>query len=518
MELLPSTPVGKYKVVKMTYFSNLYQTIKLGILFYNCELPEKFVPPEKNSILIRIFRGKRKKNKTFSNVLESLGPSYIKLGQFLATRPDIIGREQANELSFLQDNLPTFNKDISIGIIESEFNTKVEDVYDEFGDAIAAASIAQVHKALINKEQKVAVKILRPSVDRKFKKDFEYFYFIADLFEKINPELKRLKFKESIMTMQRSVQMEMDLRFEAAAISEISNNMQTDDEYVVPRVFWEKTTKKILTIEWIDGISIKDRDLLIKNGFNLKELARIVIQSFLTQALRNGFFHADMHQGNLLVNTDGKLVILDFGIMGRLGEKEQNFLAEILWGLITKNYKRAAEIHFEAGYVPKDQRLDEFSQALRAIGEPLTGKKANDISMANVLTQLFEVTEQFQMETRPELLLLQKTMVVTEGVARDLDPDLNMWDIAKPVVSKWMEEKISPEKKIKKTIEDISKFGSAINDLPELIHSAKIANENFHKILDAKDKKREKQNFFMKSFFWIITLFILLCSIIILLD
>jgi ubiquinone biosynthesis protein len=257
---------------------------------------------------------------------------------------------------------------------------------------------------------------------------------------------------------------------------------------------------------------------LIKNGFNLKELARIVIQSFLTQALRNGFFHADMHQGNLLVNTDGKLVILDFGIMGRLGEKEQNFLAEILWGLITKNYKRAAEIHFEAGYVPKDQRLDEFSQALRAIGEPLTGKKANDISMANVLTQLFEVTEQFQMETRPELLLLQKTMVVTEGVARDLDPDLNMWDIAKPVVSKWMEEKISPEKKIKKTIEDISKFGSAINDLPELIHSAKIANENFHKILDAKDKNREKQNFFMKSFFWIITLFILLCSIIILLD
>jgi ubiquinone biosynthesis protein len=279
-----------------------------------------------------------------------------------------------------------------------------------------------------------------------------------------------------------------------------------------------KNYKKILTIEWIDGISIKDRDLLIKNGFNLKELARIVIQSFLTQALRNGFFHADMHQGNLLVNTDGKLVILDFGIMGRLGEKEQNFLAEILWGLITKNYKRAAEIHFEAGYVPKDQRLDEFSQALRAIGEPLTGKKANDISMANVLTQLFEVTEQFQMETRPELLLLQKTMVVTEGVARDLDPDLNMWDIAKPVVSKWMEEKISPEKKIKKTIDDISKFGSAINDLPELIHSAKIANENIHKILDAKDKNREKQNFFMKSFFWIITLFILLSSIIILLD
>ena len=294
--------------------------------------------------------------------------------------------------------------------------------------------------------------------------------------------------------------------------------MQADDEYVVPRVFWEKTTKKILTIEWIEGISIKDRDLLIKNGFNLKELVRIVIQSFLTQALRNGFFHADMHQGNLLVNTEGKLVILDFGIMGRLGEKEQNFLAEILWGLITKNYKRAAEIHFEAGYVPKDQRLDEFSQALRAIGEPLTGKKANDISMANVLTQLFEVTEQFQMETRPELLLLQKTMVVTEGVARDLDPDLNMWDIAKPVVSKWMEEKISPEKKIKKTIDDISKFGSAINDLPELIHSAKIANENFHKIMDAKDKNREKQNFFMKSFFWIITLFILLSSVIILLD
>tara|TARA_E500000075_G_C6998407_1_gene329842 strand:- start:14134 stop:15093 length:960 start_codon:yes stop_codon:yes gene_type:complete len=314
--------------------------------------------------------------------------------------------------------------------------------------------------------------------------------------------------------MERSVQMEMDLRLEAAAISEINSNMTDEDEYIIPKIFWEKTSKNILTIEWIDGISIRDTKYLEKKGYDLKDLARIIIQSFLTQALRNGFFHADMHQGNLLINEQGKLVILDFGIMGRLGEKEQVFLAEILWGLITKNYKRTAEVHFEAGYIPKDQKLDEFSQALRAIGEPLSGKNANDISMANVLTQLFEVTEQFHMETRPELLLLQKTMVVTEGVARELDPKLNMWDIAKPIVSKWMEEKISPERKVKRSFENLVNFGSVINEFPDLINQAKQTTENFNKLIEHNQSKNKmSRNSFFQGKFWIIT--IILCLVLV---
>tara|TARA_B100000886_G_scaffold62263_1_gene38584 strand:- start:905 stop:2416 length:1512 start_codon:yes stop_codon:yes gene_type:complete len=491
----------------MSYFSHLFQILKVGYLFSRSEIPDNFLPKNSYSLLNKVFSNTKKKSKSFGSTLESLGPAYIKLGQFLATRPDIIGAEFAKELANLQDDLPKFDKKISEEIIESEFNTNLQDVFAKFDEPIAAASIAQVHTGKLFDGRKVAIKIVRPNVEEKFNKDFDFFYFLAHLMEKFNSDLKRLRFKESIQTMQRSVQMEMDLRYEAAAISEINGNMNESDEYVVPKIYWEKTTKKILTIEWVEGVSIRDRAKLIEKKYDLKDLARIVIQSFLTQALRNGFFHADMHQGNLLINEEGKLVILDFGIMGRLGEKEQNFLAEILWGLITKNYKRAAEVHFEAGYVPDNQKLDEFSQALRAIGEPLSGKNANDISMANVLTQLFEVTEQFRMETRPELLLLQKTMVVTEGVARSLDPNLNMWDIAEPIVKKWMEDKLSPEKKIKQGIEGLSRFGVALNDFPDFLSDAKKTNESFNRFLEeSQSRTRQSQNYFKTNGFWIITI------------
>mgnify|MGYP001172208626 CR=1 FL=1 len=502
----------------MRYFNNFFQIIKVGYLFTRCELPDNFLPKDSKSLLGKVLNF-RKKKQTFGSTLESLGPSYIKLGQFLATRPDIIGSKFAKELANLQDDLPKFEKKISEEIVEAEFNTKIQDVFSEFNESIAAASIAQVHTGKISDDQKVAIKIVRPNIEQKFNRDFDFFYFLADLMEKLNPDLKRLRFRESIQTMERSVQMEMDLRYEAAAISEINSNMSEKDEYVVPKIFWEKTTKKILTIEWIDGVSIRDRDKLIKKKYDLKDLARIVIQSFLTQALRNGFFHADMHQGNLLINEEGKLVILDFGIMGRLGEKEQNFLAEILWGLITKNYKRAAEVHFEAGYIPDDQKLEEFSQALRAIGEPLSGKDASDISMANVLTQLFEVTEQFKMETRPELLLLQKTMVVTEGVARNLDPNLNMWDIAEPIVKQWMEDKISPDKKIKQGIEGLSRFGVALNEFPNFLSDARKTNESFNKFLEESQlKSRQGQNFFKRNVFSIITITALISLIILIIG
>tara|TARA_Y100000590_G_scaffold452259_1_gene595066 strand:+ start:48940 stop:50445 length:1506 start_codon:yes stop_codon:yes gene_type:complete len=491
----------------MQYFSHLYQLIKIYKLIIDCDLPENFLPQKDSSILSKLLKIKKNKKRKFSDVLTELGPTYIKLGQFLATRPDIIGSKQSSELSNLQDNLPTFPIEISKKVIEDSFGTKLNNIFKAFDKPIAAASIAQVHKGKVENTD-VAIKVLRPNIEEKFKKDFEFFYFLANFMEKFNPNLTRLKFTESINTMERSVKLEMDLRFEAAAISEIKNNITDEDEYIIPKVYWEKTAKKVLTIEWVDGVSIKDRDLLIKKGYDLKDLARIVIQSFLTQALRNGFFHADMHQGNLIINDEGKLVILDYGIMGRLGEKEQNFLAEILWGLITKNYKRTAEVHFEAGYVPNDQKLDEFSQALRAIGEPLSGKNANDISMANVLTQLFEVTEQFNMETRPELLLLQKTMVVTEGVARELDPDLNMWDIAEPIVSRWMEDKLAPERKIKQGVKNINNFSQAINELPSLIRRASETTDNFKSFIDNSELRNKNKKTFILSRISIITFII----------
>jgi len=496
----------------MNFFTQFANSTKVMLTFIGSDIPEIFIPKGRGSFIFALFFNKKKNrdipSKSFSSTLTKLGPSYIKLGQFLATRPDIIGLKAAEELSILQDEVPAFPREKAEKIITNEFGVSIKDLFVEFDDVIAAASIAQVHKAKIyynSKEIDVAVKVLRPGIEDKFNRDFQVFYFISGLLEKFNPSLKRLKFAESIETLEKSVDLEMDLRLEAAAISEMTDNLIDSDEFILPDVFWDKTSKKVLTTEWIDGISVGNKQALIEKGYDLKNIARIIIQSFLTQALRHGFFHADMHPGNLFINNDGKLVMVDFGIMGRLGSKEQNFLAEILWGLITRNYKRTAEVHFEAGYVSNKNRIDEFSQALRSIGEPLAGRNANEISMARVLAQLFDITEQFDMKTRPELLLLQKTMVVTEGVARSLDPNLNMWDISKPIVSDWMSNTLSPAEKFKDTINSVSGLGNAISQIPGIIDKAEKTTSDIISIIDKTTENKNKRDFkIYKYIIWII--------------
>ena len=409
-----------------------------------------------------------------------LGPSYVKLGQFLATRPDVVGPKVVQDLESLQDRMAPFDQSIAVATIEQSFGRPVDAIFAHFGGPVAAASIAQVHKARIGEgdgEREVAVKVLRPGVEARFRRDLADMYFAARFAERRFAETRRLRLVEVVDTLARTVKMEMDFRLEAAAASEFKENVHNDPEFRVPSVDWERTSREVLTLEWMDGKALSDIAGLRKDGFDLAALGRIVIQSFLRHAVRDGFFHADMHQGNLFVDSEGRLVAVDFGIMGRLGLKERRFLAEILYGFIVRDYLRVAQVHFEAGYVPSAHRVEDFAQAIRAIGEPIHSRTADQISMAKLLTLLFEVTALFDMRTRPELVLLQKTMVVVEGVARRLDPKLDMWSTAEPVVRDWIEEKVGPVGKLQDAGRWAATLGKFAADLPTVLLRAESLAE-----------------------------------------
>ena len=407
-----------------------------------------------------------------SAALTRLGPSYVKLGQFLATRPDVVGATLARDLERLQDQMPPFPQVEAEAAIAASFGKPVGEVYESFGPPVAAASIAQVHRAEVataHGPRAVAVKVLRPGIERRFYADLRAFTFVARHAEDFSAEARRLRLIEVVDTLRRSVTVEMDFRLEAAALSEMAENTKDDPDFRVPAVDWDRTSKDILTLEWIDATPLSDRARLAAKGFDLRQLARALIQTFLRHALRDGFFHADMHPGNLFVDDDGRLIAVDFGIMGRLGAKERLFLAEILHGFITRDYHRAAEVHFEAGYVPPQHSVESFAQAIRAIGEPIHNRTAEDISMARLLTLLFEVTGLFDMRTRPELLLLQKTMVVVEGVARSLDPKLDMWSTAEPVVREWMTRNLGPAGKLEGAALGAAEVGRFVSHVPGLL-------------------------------------------------
>ena len=407
--------------------------------------------------------------------LTKLGPTYVKLGQFLATRPDVVGRAIARDLESLQDKMAPFPQSEAEAVVAAAFGKPVADVYASFGPAVAAASIAQVHRAEVAQQgvnKPMAVKILRPNIERRFKSDLDAFFYAARKAESLSIEAQRLRPVEAVATLARSVTMEMDFRLEAAALSEMAENTRADLDFRVPTVDWDRTAREVLTLEWIDGTPLNDRAALEARGLDLPALGHTVLQSFLRHALRDGFFHADMHPGNLFVDDDGRLVAVDFGIMGRLGPKERRFLAEILFGFITRDYHRTAQVHFDAGYVPRHHSVDSFAQAIRAIGEPIHNRTAEDISMAKLLMLLFEITGLFDMRMRPELLLLQKTMVVVEGVARTLDPKLDMWSVSEPVVREWIERNLGPVGKLEDVAEGAGEIGRFVAQVPALLSRA----------------------------------------------
>ena len=421
------------------------------------------------------FRRGESADMRVSSALTRLGPSYVKLGQFLATRADVIGPELARDLSNLQDRMAPFSQAEARTAIEAALGGRVEDHFAEFGPPVAAASIAQVHKAVVienGQRREVAVKVLRPDVERRFKRDLDSYFFAARMIERFHAPTRRLKPVAVVETLARTTEIEMDLRLEAAAISEMAENIKGDVGFRVPGVDWKRTSKRVLTLEWIDGIPIADNARLEAAGYDRRALGLTVLQSFLRHAMRDGFFHADMHQGNLMVDREGHVVAVDFGIMGRLGHKERRFLAEILHGIITRDYRRAAEVHFWAGYVPPHHPVEVFAQALRAIGEPIQGRPAGEISMADLLGQLFAYTEVFDMQTRPELINLQKTMVVVEGVARGLDPNLDIWTAAEPIAREWVESNLGAAGALKDAREGAGEIGRLLGDVPALLGQA----------------------------------------------
>ncbi len=407
-----------------------------------------------------------------SAALARLGPSYVKLGQFLATRPDVVGDRLARDLERLQDQMPPFAQEAAEAAVAASFEKPLSAVYLSFGPAIAAASIAQVHRATVagrDEPRPVAVKVLRPGIEQRFHADLAAFTYAAERAERVSAEAQRLRLVEVVDTLRRTVLLEMDFRLEAAALSEMAENTKDDPDFRVPAVDWDRTTKEVLTLEWIEGVPLSDRARLQARGHDLRRLGRNLIQTFLRHALRDGFFHADMHPGNLFVDEEGRLIAVDFGIMGRLGVKERLFLAEILHGFITRDYHRTAEIHFEAGYVPRHHSVESFAQAIRAIGEPIHNRTAEDISMAKLLSLLFEVTGLFDMRTRPELLLLQKTMVVVEGVSRAMDPKLDMWSTAEPVVREWMARNLGLVGRLETAAEGAAEIGRFVGSAPGLL-------------------------------------------------
>ena len=417
-----------------------------------------------------------------SRALTRMGPAYLKLGQFLATRPDVVGVAMARDLESLQDRLPPFSQAEAEAAIATSLERPLTDVFASLGPSVAAASIAQVHRGEVLRDgvrKAVAVKVLRPNVASRFRRDLSDFFYVAHKAETYSSEARRLRLIEVINTMSRSVAMEMDLRLEAAALSEMAENTRDDPDFRVPTVDWDRTTHNVLTMEWIDGIALNDHKRLEEVQVDLPDLGRKVIQSFLRHALRDGFFHADMHPGNLFLDDAGRLVAVDFGIMGRLGAKEQRFLAEILLGFITRNYRRVAEVHFEAGYVPSHHSVENFAQAIRAIGEPIHNRTAEEISMARLLTLLLEVTGLFDMRTRPELILLQKTMVVVEGVARSFDPKLDIWKTADPVVREWIERNLGPVGRVQGAVSGAGELARLVSTLPEIASRAVTALAQF---------------------------------------
>ena len=393
----------------------------------------------------------RQNGKKLALALEKLGPAFVKLGQVASTRSDVIGEALADDLSRLRDALPAFSGSLAKQIVEKELNAPIAELFHTFDEKpVAAASIAQVHRATTKDGKDVAVKILRPGIENAFSRDVELFFWLADIAENRLHRCKRLKPLQIVKTLQETVFFELDLRLEAAAAAELSTNTKRHNVgFRVPSVYWNLTSKRVLVMEWVDGIPLADVRAIRDFGFSPDALLEKAAKSLFAQVFQDGFFHADLHPGNLFVDGNGDLVAVDFGIMGRLDMRSRIYMAEILRGFLNEDYRHVAETHFAAGYVPAGKSREAFTQACMGVAKPITGRPLNEISVAKLLGQMFSIAAQFEMETQPQLLLLQKTMMVTEGVGRMLNPNLNMWELARPMIETWAGEQFGASAKLK---------------------------------------------------------------------
>lgn len=427
-----------------------------------------------------------------ARALETLGPSYVKLGQVLATRADVVGVHFARGLSRLQDRMDPFPDATARKIVEAELDASIAELFSEFGPPAAAASIAQVHKAVTHNGQSVAVKVLRPGIEQRIHKDIAVLRMGAGLAVRFFPASRRMEPRAFVETVARSLVLELDLRMEAAGASELMEAAVTANNLHIPEVVWPLTSKRVLTTEWIDAIALTDIAAVEASDIDRVKLAHDITDAFLTCALERGAFHADMHAGNLFVSRDGKLWAVDFGIVGRLEGPERRYLARILHGFLTRDYDRAAAAHFDAGYVPSHHARADFAAALRSVAEPIFGKRADEVPMSRVLLQLFEVTELFDMHLQPQLILLQKTMVQVEGVCRTLTPAHDMWQASAPAVERFMRRELGPEGRVRDVFRDLERLHTSLVALPATLERLTEAAERMNAPEDASAPARRR--------------------------
>lgn len=458
-------------------------------------LPREFqnrvpLPARVAGRILRIFGGgaKGRPGERLARALEKLGPAYVKLGQFLATRPDVFGPEIAGDLSRLKDRLPSFELSAARAALDEEFGAKeAARLFPELSAPVAAASLAQVHK-IETPQGPRAVKILRPGIEGMIMNEMRAIQRAARTVEGLSAESRRLRPSDFTATVAASMAKELDLRLEAGAADEMYEASIAEGYFTIPRVDWARTGRRVLTTDWVDGLSLTNQAALGGPNIDRKTLANNITRGFLSHAIKHGVFHADMHEGNMIVTPDGALALVDFGIIGRVGMTERRFLAEILWGFIQRDYMRIAQVHFEAGYVPQNQSVGDFAQALRSIGEPLVGKNASEMSMGKVLLQLFDYTHTFGMSLRPELVLMQKTMVQVEGVARSIDPEHDIWNAAEPIVKDWISANLGPEGAARLVAENVREISDRLKRLPDVM-------DRFEASLDTPPPPPAKERF-----------------------
>ncbi len=454
-------------------------------------------------------RGQRPGQRLAAALLE-MGPTFIKLGQSLSTRSDLIGEEMAEDLSELQDKLPPFPTEEARAIVAAEFDLPLESLFQSFEDApVAAASIAQVHFALTTEGTEVAVKVLRPGIEMRFAKDIALLLWLAEWAERLRPRLRRLHILDSVRNFEGVVHREMDLRFEAAAAAELAQNFAGDPNFVIPEVDWQRTGRRVLTLKRIHGIPVDEIDRIVEAGIEPTHVVELAADAFFNMVFRDGFFHADLHPGNLFVGAEGEIIAVDFGITGRLDKATRRFLGELLLGFLNRDFHRVAQIHFDAGIIPADQSVELFTQAVRSIAEPILGRPLHEISVARLLGQLFDVARAFKLEAQPQMLLLQKTMLVAEGVGRKLNPKINMWHLARPLIEQWMLENLGPGARMRDSaagvFETIQGLPNFVRNVEHLAESIKAGGLRLHPdSMKALEQSRGRRGIFPVWVPWIL--------------
>ncbi|MDH3638116.1 MAG: ubiquinone biosynthesis regulatory protein kinase UbiB [Gammaproteobacteria bacterium] len=403
--------------------------------------------------------------------LEELGPIFVKFGQMLSTRPDLLPEDIAQELSKLQDQVPPFPGSTAISVIEAAYDEPLASHFAEFEtEPVASASVAQVHRARLLDGTDVVAKVLRPNIEQTIERDLSLLYTLASLAERYWDQGPRLRPVEVIDEFNKTLHDELDLRREAANASQLRSNFKGDETIYIPEVYWDHTRKNVMVMEFIAGIPIRDVAALKAAGINMRKLAHDGVEIFFTQAFRDGFFHADMHPGNIFVSPSGQYRAVDFGIMGTLGEGDKRYLAENLLAFFNRDYHAVAEAHLRAGWVPPHTRIEEFEAAVRTVCEPIFAKPLSEISFGRLVLQLFQTARRFEMPIQPQLVLLQKTLLNIEGLGRQLYPELDLWETAKPYLERWMSEQVGPRALRAGLKRELPKWGGILPEVPALAH------------------------------------------------